>query len=102
MSRQIDWTKPVTGADRAWAEQFEGAHSQLLAANDAAHASASVEESQVGDKPNYDSLTKEQLVAEIERRNKEYGPEYQMATSGTKADLIARLVEDDQDEEVTE
>ena len=39
--------------------------------------------------------TKDALKAEIERRNAEYDEEFQMSTEGSKADLVARLVEDD-------
>lgn len=99
MSRNIDWTKPLSAADRRWAEQFEGAHQQLLAANDAAHASAEVEAEELGDKPNYRNMKKQELVAEIERRNSAYDPEYHMSTEGTVPELVARLEEDDKADE---
>lgn len=102
MSRQIDWTKPVTGADREWAEQFQGAHAQLLEANDAAVKAAeaeALEGEQVGSKPNYAKMTKAELVAEIERRNAEYGPEFALSIEGKVEELRARLEEDDRADE---
>lgn len=99
MSRQIDWTEPLSERDRAWAEQFQGAHSQLIEANDAAFASAEVEAEQVGDKPNYSKMNKAELVAEIERRNAEYDAEFQIPTEGTVPELRVRLEEDDKADE---
>lgn len=93
MSRQIDWTAPLSERDRAWAEQFQGAHSQLLQANDAAHASAEVESEDVGDTPDYSKMKKPELVAEVERRNKEYN--LSLSPEGTVEQLRKVLEEDD-------
>lgn len=52
--------------------------------------------------------TKERLVEEIERRNATYGEEYQLAKGGSKKQMAARLVaddntpEDDEDDEDSE
>jgi hypothetical protein len=104
MSKQIDYSQPVTGDDRAYAEQFPGLHGQMLAANaeQFPEAVAAAEEEALEDAEmsepedtgdNYDDLTVADLVAEIKRRNEEEGTS--LATAGKKPDLVLRLREDD-------
>lgn len=45
----------------------------------------------------YSNWTVKQLAAEIEARNTKYGTD--LATTGNKGDLVARLVEDDKETE---
>lgn len=45
----------------------------------------------------YSAWTVKQLVAEIEARNEKYGAD--LSTTGNKGDLVARLVEDDEETE---
>lgn len=54
-----------------------------------------VEEQEEAETYTGEQWTKAALVAEIERRNAEYGEEYQLAVSGGKKELAARLVDDD-------
>lgn len=51
------------------------------------------------DGDNYDTWSKDELKSEIDNRNEDRDEDDQMAVSGTKAELIARLREDDQVEE---
>jgi len=53
------------------------------------------EEPATVDKYSGSEWTKDALLAEITRRNEGYSEDYQLATSGGKKELIARLVEDD-------
>lgn len=48
---------------------------------------------------NYETWNHDKLQEEIRRRNSEYAEEFQMAVSGTKKELIARLREDDASDE---
>lgn len=93
MSRQIDWTKPLSDEDRAWAAQFS-LHHPLIAANDEQHSDADdslagADLDGDGTVSEYEAMTVAQLKAECEDRDPP------LATSGTKAELIARLKADD-------
>jgi hypothetical protein len=101
MSRNIDWTKPLSDEDRAWAEQFP-LNRALIDANDADHRQGGAEalggetldsgeeaeeDEEVGEEVDYSEYTVAQLKAELESRNQ--------PTSGTKAELVSRLEADD-------
>lgn len=95
MSRQIDYSQPVTGADRDWALQFPGLHGALVEASDSIHGKPedeTLEGAVVQD--NYDELNVAELVAELKRRNDEEGTS--LSTTGKKPELIARLRADDE------
>ena len=98
MSKQIDYSQPVTGEDRAWAEQFHGLHGGMLQSNAEQFPEAAAEETlegasseETGD--NYEELTVKDLQAEIDRRNEEEGTS--LSRDGKKAELVDRLREDD-------
>lgn len=95
MSKQIDWSKPLSKADREWAEQFPGLHAGLIEANLAAYppeqeASLEGDDSEVP----YTEWTAEELSDEIKRRNQAEGKS--LAVPGKKADRIRVLEEDDE------
>jgi hypothetical protein len=99
MSRNIDWSQPLSEGDRVWVSQFP-AMTPLVEANDAQFASAEPTAEEVPvpveseeDDASYDNWTVADLRAEIDRRNKEFGTT--MSTSGKRDDLVSRLTEDD-------
>jgi len=51
---------------------------------------------------NYETWTHDKLQEEIRSRNATYEEEFQMPVSGTKAELVARLREDDESDEDSE
>lgn len=57
-------------------------------------------EEEVEEELDYEAMTKADLVEEINNRNAGYAAEDQLSSSGTKADLIAELQEDDAAREV--
>jgi hypothetical protein len=94
MSKQIDWTKPLSDAERAWAEQFPGVHAGLLEANAAQfppEAEETLDGSDAEEVP-YTEWSKAELTTEIKRRNAEEGQS--LKTTGTQAEL-AKVLEDD-------
>lgn len=95
MSKQIDWSKPLSDEERAWAEQFPGMHAGLLQAN--AEQFPSEEEPSLGgsdpaEEP-YSEWTVAELTDELKRRNAEEGKS--LPTSGKKDALVAALEADD-------
>lgn len=99
MSRQVDWTQPLSDADREWASQFS-VHHPLIAVNDQQFAEG--EESLGGEPaegatvpeevpPYTDGVywTKDRLVTEAGAR------ELAIPAKANKADLIALLEADD-------
>lgn len=95
MSRQIDWTQPVTGEDREWAAQFATLHPMLEANREQFPEAFEDEEAEeaVTEAPDYTSMRVADLQAEIKRRNDEFGTS--MPTDGRHAELVARLEADD-------
>jgi hypothetical protein len=100
MSKNIDWTQPVTGEEREWAKQFPGLHGGLIEQTDAEYGAP--EEPTLAGQPDedddaeaegYADWTVAELQQEIRNRNKKNGST--MAVSGQKPELIARLEEDD-------
>jgi hypothetical protein len=95
MSRQIDWSKPLSAEDRQWAEQFPGLHGGLLQANAEQfpeRAEPSLDGTDDVDVP-YTEWTKAELVEEARRRNAEEGKS--LKVSGTQAELAKQLEDDD-------
>jgi hypothetical protein len=76
----------INQLDRQWAS---------LEANRKFVEGSGGEESEVEEIESYDKLTKDQLIEEIEERNKELPDGEKMSTSGNKGELIARLESDD-------
>lgn len=91
MSRQIDWTQPLSEADEAWAVQFSQ-HHDLIRMNKAEFATDDAEESLGGSEADvkpYIEWTKDQLVAEVGKR------ELASPAKAKKEDLAAILEADD-------
>jgi hypothetical protein len=96
MSKQIDWTKPLSDEDRAWAEQFPGLYAGLLQAN-AEQFPQTAEPSldgQDAEEAPYTEWTAAELADEAKRRNAEEGKN--LPVSGKKADLVKALEADDE------
>lgn len=95
MSKQIDWSKPVSEEDKAWAAQFS-IHHPLIQMNEEQFGSGDASEggSLAGDEvPPYDQWKVEDLKAEADRRELSYN------SKATKADLVSLLEADDAAEE---
>ncbi len=95
MSKQIDWSQPLSDEERAWAEQFPGLHAGMLEAN-AAQFPAKAEPSLEGEDepvPPYSQWKVSELQDEAQRRNAEEGKN--LPVTGTKAVLIKALEDDD-------
>jgi hypothetical protein len=95
MSKNIDWTQPLSDDERAWAEQFPGAHAGLLEAN-AQQFPATAEPSLEGEDDEavpYTEWTVSELQSEIKRRNNEEGKA--LLVPAKKADAIKVLEDDD-------
>lgn len=96
MSKQIDWNKPLSDEERAWAEQFPGLHSGLLEANAQAfppEPESTLEGEEIEEVP-YEKWSAAELAEEAKRRNSEDGKS--LPTTGKKADLISALEKDDE------
>ncbi len=96
MSKQVDFSQPLSPEDEAWAEQFHGLHKGLIDANREQFprkqaADLSGEDSD--EVPPYNEWTKADLVDETRRRNNEEGKS--LKTNGTVAELAKQLEEDD-------
>lgn len=96
MSKQIDWTKPLSDADREWASQFS-IHHPLIELNDQQHAGKGDDESLAGAAEEevlpYDQWKVEDLKAEADNRQLTY------TSKVTKPELVAMLEADDAAEE---
>lgn len=79
MSRQIDLTKPLSDEDREYLDTRS--RQDLIALNDEQFGDSDEAEDE------YSDMTNEALRAELGER--------ELSQSGTKAELIARLREDD-------
>jgi hypothetical protein len=95
MSKQIDWTQPVTGEEREWASQFATLH-PMLEANAQQFPEVFEDEGDSEEapaRPDYSQWKVADLQAEINRRNDEFGTT--MSSTGRHAELVQRLEEDD-------
>jgi len=97
MSRQIDWSEPLSEKDEAWARQFP-IHRELIRINKEQFADPSADgglagpEAEITEVPPYTDAsywTKDKLVTEVGKR------ELPMPGKANKADLIAILEADD-------
>lgn len=89
MGREIDLTQPLSAEDREWLEQ-RGKYGDLRIANEynAPTAEDTAEDGEVSDSGSaYDGWTKAQLQYELSVRD--------LSTTGTKADLVERLLASD-------
>jgi hypothetical protein len=96
MSKQIDWSQPLSDEERAWAEQFPGVHAGMLEANAAQYpvqAEETLEGEDVEEVP-YDKWTVEELSNEARRRNSEENKA--LPVTGKKDALIKVLENDDE------
>jgi hypothetical protein len=95
MSKQIDWTQPLSPEDAEWAAQFHGLHGGMLAANreqfpQSPAAELTGEDAEV---PPYAEWSKAELVDETKRRNNE--EDKSLKLTGTVAELAKQLEDDD-------
>lgn len=100
MSKQIDWSKPLSDEERSWAEQFTGLHAGMLEANAAQFppkAEATLDGEPEEEIPPYTEWTVKELIDESKRRNSEDGKSLPVA--GTKSVLVAALEDDDKSAE---
>jgi len=97
MSRKIDWEKPLSAEDRAWAEQFS-VHAPLIELNDQQFGVSDAEAETLGGDNDDDEVppytdgtywTKERLVTEAGARG------LAIPAKANKADLVALLEADD-------
>jgi hypothetical protein len=96
MSKQIDWSQPLSDEERRWAEQFPGMHGGMLAAH-AEQFPAVKEETLDGEDAEeapYSEWNKSELEVEAKRRNAEEGKS--LPVTGTKPQLVKVLEEDDE------
>jgi hypothetical protein len=96
MSKQIDWSQPLSDEDRAWAEQFPGLYAGLLEANAQQFppkAEPSLEGEEPEEVPPYTEWTKAELVDETKRRNAEESKS--LKVTGSQAELAKQLEDDD-------
>lgn len=95
MSKQIDWTQPVSPEDKAWAEQFPSLHAGNLAMNAELYPPEDPDtlEGEGAEEVPYSDWGLADLQSETRRRNAEEGTN--LKTTGTKADLAKQLEEDD-------
>jgi hypothetical protein len=52
-----------------------------------------VDEGSAEPRPDWESMTKEQLLTEVDRVNTEYAVDPPLSKDGTKADVLARLID---------
>lgn len=96
MSKQIDYTQPLSAEDKAWAVQFHGLHGGMVKANEEAfpqEAGSDLSGEDPEDVPPYTEWSKKDLEAETKRRNNEEATT--LKTSGTVAELAKQLEDDD-------
>jgi hypothetical protein len=97
MSKQIDFSQPLSDEDAAWAEQFHGLHAGMLAANREQFPQKPAEtlEGADAEEPPYAEWSKADLLSETKRRNEEEGTT--LKTTGTVAELAQQLENDDKE-----
>lgn len=86
----------IAALDREWANQEY--HERVMAERAAEADESEVEAAEEDEDPDYDNWTVAELTGEIEERNKEEGRETPISTQGKKAELVARIREDDERE----
>lgn len=89
MSRQIPMDQPLSDEDRQYL--LDRDRRDLIAHIDEMNSPAEADESGDGDGDDYDTWKKDDLVEEATKR--------ELDASGTKAEIIARLREDDAEDE---
>jgi hypothetical protein len=96
MSKQIDWTQPVSDADWAWAEQFPALHGGNLEAHAGTKAREEMEtlDGTDDDDVPYTQWTVVELTTEVRRRNAEDGKT--LPVPSKKPDLVKVLEDDDE------
>jgi hypothetical protein len=87
MSRQIDFTKPLSEKDREYLH-MRGEHARVEQMDQDFPPEGTDEEAV---RPNWESMKLAELQAEVARVNTEYGRD--LSDAGTKAELTARLDE---------
>lgn len=95
MGKIIDWSKPLSEEDAAWAEQFPSLNGGMLAAN-REQFPPEPEDSLEGEDDEfvpYDKWTVAELTTEAKRRNSEEGKA--LPVTGTKPVLVKALEDDD-------
>ena len=109
MAREIDFSKKLTDDDKQYVRQrpwlvreaemqgHEGVRAEVYSDS----STGAEDDSNEGDDAprDYSKLTIAQLQKEIDSRNEELDEDEQIDRSGNKADLIARLQEDDEAQE---
>lgn len=103
MSRQVPFDRPLSDEDREYLHA-RGLHARVEQMDadfppDGEESAAEVTgDEDTGDtggepRPDWESMTKDQLLAEIDRVNSEYEVDPPLAKDGTKSDVLARLTE---------
>jgi len=95
MSKQIDWSAPVSDKDKEWAAQFPALHGGTLEAHAAEFPPDEPEtlEGDDDDEAPYSEWTAAELATEVRRRNAEEGKS--LSVPSKKADLVRVLEADD-------
>lgn len=99
MTRQVDFTQPLSDADREYLHA-RGLHARVEQMDEdfpppdvSGDEDVEAPESSGDTRPDWESMTKDQLLAEVDRVNSEYEVDPPLAKDGTKADVLARLAE---------
>jgi hypothetical protein len=90
MTRQVDFDKPLSDEDRAYLHA-RGQHARVEQID--ADFPPGVDEGSAEPRPDWESMTKEQLLTEVDRVNTEYAVDPPLSKDGTKADVLARLID---------
>lgn len=100
MSKNIDWSEPVSAADREWAAQFPALHGGMLQLQTEQYPVEDEETLDGGDDDEapYSEWTAAELATEVRRRNAEDGKS--LSVPSKKADLV-KVLEADDEAEVT-
>jgi hypothetical protein len=86
---------PLTEEDKEWLKSWNREDEIPEDQRDSDDDDEDDEDTDDGGDGRYSSMTKAELVNEVMRRNNEYAEDYQMSTSGNKAELRQRLEDDD-------
>lgn len=106
MAREIDFSKKLTDADKQYLRQrpWLVTEAEIQGHEGVRDAVYSKQAAQPDEEPDdsgvdYSKMTVAQLQEEIDSRNEELDDDEQINRSGTKAELVARLQEDDEAQE---